>query len=299
MLSTNFDLNLIRVFLTIAETQNITTAAKRLGKTPSALSKSLQKLRDETGDQLFVRKSSGLSPTPYAVMLERKLKTVQSDLQMAFANEKFDPKEFQGEIVIAVNAALQDILQPNLMLMLATHAPKATFSFINRQASTYQDLLSEKVQVAIGFWNDICSKEIKQKVIGENTFSLYARNSHPATNLEEALQSPLAILRVNGWNSEYTNFSQHLMRQGIAHRIQYTFEDLNAFLSCIENTDCITPLPYFPKLRGFKHFALNEFECNIKIVACYPSSHRDAMLYQWLVPIIEQAYQQSHALDAS
>ena len=290
MLSTNFDLNLIRVFLTIAETQNISVAAKRLGKTPSALSKSLQKLRDETGDQLFIRKSSGLSPTPYAVMLERKLKAVRSDIQIAFANEKFEPKNFQGEIVIAINAALQDIFQPHLMQMLASHAPKATFSFINRQASTYQDLLAEKVHVAVGFWSDICSKEIKQKVIGENRFSLYARKAHPATTLEEALRSPLAILRVNGWNSEYINFSQHLTREGLAHHVQYKFEDLNAFLSCIENTDCVTPLPYFPKLEEFKHFALDKFECDIKLVACHPSSHRDAALNQWLVKTIEQAY---------
>ena len=290
MLSINFDLNLIRVFLTIAETQNISAAAKRLGKTPSALSKSLQKLRDETGDQLFIRKSSGLSPTPYAVMLERKLKAVRSDIQIAFANEKFEPKDFQGEIVIAINAALQDIFQPHLMQMLASHAPKATFSFINRQASTYQDLLAEKVPVAVGFWSDVCSKEIKQKVIGENRFSLYARKEHPATTLQEALRSPLAILRVNGWNSEYINFSQHLTREGLAHHVQYKFEDLNAFLSCIKNTNCVTPLPYFPKLEEFKRFALDKFECDIKLVACHPSSHRDAALNQWLVKTIEKAY---------
>lgn len=292
MLNANFDLNLIRVFLVIAETQNISVAAKRLGKTPSALSKSLQKLRDETGDQLFIRRSSGLSPTPYAVTLERKLKAVRSDIQFAFANEKFEPRDFQGEIVIAANAALQDIFQPHLMLALAEQAPKASFSFINRQATTYHDLLTEKVHVAIGFWNDICSKEVKQKVIGENEFSLYARSEHPANSEEEALNYPLAILRVNGWNSEYINFSQHLTRQGITHRVDYKFEDLNGFLSCIENTDCVTPLPYFPKLNSYKRYPISDVDTKVKIVACYPSSHRDAAFYQWLVKVIERIYRQ-------
>lgn len=290
MPSANFDLNLIKVLLDLAETQNMSHTARRLGKTPSAISKNLQKLRDETGDQLFIRRSSGLAPTPFAVNLVKKLNKIQGHINFAFASEVFTPATFQGEIIIAANPIIEDILQPHLLTKLKAEAPNISVRFINWQANTYDEVLAEKVHVGIGFMNVFCSKEITQRVIGRNEFSLYMRADHPATTIEEALTYPLAILRVNGWNSEYINFSQHLERKSIAHRVEFQSEDLNSFMKYLRVSDLIAPLPRFPSNKELKKIPLAGFDNNIDIVACYPTTHRNEHFYQWLFKTIKHVY---------
>ena len=64
-----FDLNLIKVFLAISESGNLTQAANRLGLTQPAVSHALRRLRDEFGDPLFVRVGNGMEPSQTAIAL--------------------------------------------------------------------------------------------------------------------------------------------------------------------------------------------------------------------------------------
>ncbi|MFG6403029.1 LysR family transcriptional regulator [Microbacterium sp. P04] len=60
------DLNLVRVFLAIAETRSLTAAAARLYVTQPAVSQSLARLRRELDDPLFHRVGRAMVPTPLA-----------------------------------------------------------------------------------------------------------------------------------------------------------------------------------------------------------------------------------------
>jgi DNA-binding transcriptional LysR family regulator len=63
----NLDLRLLVVFDEISKLHSLTLAANSLGITQSAISKSLQRLRHELGDTLFVRTQKGMEATPRAV----------------------------------------------------------------------------------------------------------------------------------------------------------------------------------------------------------------------------------------
>jgi DNA-binding transcriptional LysR family regulator len=60
------DLNLVRVFVAIAETRSLTAAAARLYVTQPAVSQALARLRRELDDPLFVREGRVMVPTPLA-----------------------------------------------------------------------------------------------------------------------------------------------------------------------------------------------------------------------------------------
>lgn len=60
------DLNLIRVFVSIAETRSLTSAARRLYVTQPAVSQALGRLRRELDDPLFRRVGRVMEPTPLA-----------------------------------------------------------------------------------------------------------------------------------------------------------------------------------------------------------------------------------------
>ena len=58
------DLNLLRVLDALVEERSATRAGERLGLSQSAVSHALNRLRHALKDELFVRSSDGLEPTP-------------------------------------------------------------------------------------------------------------------------------------------------------------------------------------------------------------------------------------------
>ncbi|WP_313910508.1 LysR family transcriptional regulator [Shewanella algae] len=67
------DLNLLVTLQILLSERSVTRAAKRLSVTPSAVSKSLTKLRHWFDDPLLVRSPQDLLPTPLALALAEEL----------------------------------------------------------------------------------------------------------------------------------------------------------------------------------------------------------------------------------
>lgn len=70
---TSLDLNLLLCLQLLAQERSVTKAAKRMSVTPSAVSKSLAKLRAWFDDPLFINTPLGLTPTPLMVSIEQDL----------------------------------------------------------------------------------------------------------------------------------------------------------------------------------------------------------------------------------
>ena len=70
---TTFDLNLLTVLGAIFRHKSVSGAAKALSVTPSAVSQSLQKLRDHFNDILFVRDGKVLQPTTVCLKIHKQL----------------------------------------------------------------------------------------------------------------------------------------------------------------------------------------------------------------------------------
>jgi predicted DNA-binding protein YlxM (UPF0122 family) len=64
-----FDLNLLVIFECIYQHLSISRAAETLFITPSAVSQSLQRLRTQLNDPLFIRSGKGITPTQTSVNL--------------------------------------------------------------------------------------------------------------------------------------------------------------------------------------------------------------------------------------
>jgi len=62
----DLDLNLLVVFHAVFQEKQISNAARQLKVTQSAVSNALARLRRSVGDDLFVRTTDGMQPTPYA-----------------------------------------------------------------------------------------------------------------------------------------------------------------------------------------------------------------------------------------
>jgi DNA-binding transcriptional LysR family regulator len=86
------DLNLLVVFEVLMDEQSVSLAARRLFKTPSAISHSLSRLREQTGDPLMVMVAGRMQPSPYALGLIEDVRPILQSVRRAMQRDAaFDP----------------------------------------------------------------------------------------------------------------------------------------------------------------------------------------------------------------
>src|SRR5437016_2240900 len=81
------DLNLLVVFDTLLRQGTVSGAAKTLNLSQPAVSNALARLRTLVGDQLFVRSSKGMLPTPLAQELAEPVGHALESLQAALSHK--------------------------------------------------------------------------------------------------------------------------------------------------------------------------------------------------------------------
>ena len=84
-LQPNFDLNLYKVFLTVAQTKNISKAAELLYISQPAISYDIKMLENALGGKLFYRTSKGVELTPEA---EKLYNAVSNSFNILSVGEK-------------------------------------------------------------------------------------------------------------------------------------------------------------------------------------------------------------------
>ena len=97
----------IRVLTCLYKEKSLKRCARTIGKTPSAISKTLAKLREIYEDPLFITGVSGIEPTPRLLAMIDDLISVQTTLENSLVNNKeFDPNGYSGEINLSCSMGL-------------------------------------------------------------------------------------------------------------------------------------------------------------------------------------------------
>ena len=87
-----FDLNLLVVFDVLMAERSVTRAAERLGRTQSAVSHSLARLRTQLGDPLLLKGARRMEPTPFATAFIEQAQPILRDIQRVLASRRrFEP----------------------------------------------------------------------------------------------------------------------------------------------------------------------------------------------------------------
>src|SRR6202171_1832086 len=87
-----FDLNLLVVFEVLMNERNVTRAAERLGRTQSAVSHSLSRLRTQWGDPLLIKGGVRMQPTAFAIDLMEQARPMLRGIERVLSPRRvFDP----------------------------------------------------------------------------------------------------------------------------------------------------------------------------------------------------------------
>lgn len=153
----DFDLNLLRVFLVVAECGSVTAAADRLYLTQPAVSAALRRLATSLGAPLFVRAGRGVQLTARGERLCAAAAPHLSALvEAALSPEPFSPKTSDRVVRIGLSDANESWLLPALLSALAREAPRLRLIVVPVQFRTVKDALEGgRVDFAVTVADDL------------------------------------------------------------------------------------------------------------------------------------------------
>lgn len=147
----DLDLNLLRVFLVVAEKGSVTAAASQLYLTQPAVSAALRRLRTAVGQPLFARQGRGLALTARGSRLFAATRPhLRALIEAALAPAAFDPKTSERTFRVGLSDASESWLLPGLLAALQAEAPRIRLISLQVQFRTVADaLLSRAVDAAV------------------------------------------------------------------------------------------------------------------------------------------------------
>ena len=164
----------------------MTKSGQVLGITQPAVSNALARLRDLFNDELFIRTSRGMIPTPVANQLIGDIRNALSLIQNTISvSEKFDPSTAEMTFKISIGDTSEYRLLPLLIKELAEIAPRVK---VETYLTPRKDAPRELASGAIDFSIDPplqSDQHLKHEKIYQEDYVMIVRKDHPILDKEK------------------------------------------------------------------------------------------------------------------
>jgi DNA-binding transcriptional LysR family regulator len=195
------DLNLMPVFEAVYEQRSLSRAAARLAMTQPAVSHAMTRLRGTFRDELFIRRSRGVTPTPVADMIYARLRGALGAVREAVTERTaFDPGTAERRFAVSIAHPLGPMIAVRLQERLARIAPRIVVEFSTRSRPIELDrgLREGRVDAAVD-WILPTAGRFHQATLFEDAVVAAARHGHPllrrVRSVRELKKAPFVILR--------------------------------------------------------------------------------------------------------
>ncbi|ELY3759565.1 LysR family transcriptional regulator [Cronobacter universalis] len=261
-----FDLNLLVIFECIYLYRSVSKAAEALFLTPSAISQSLQRLRNQLNDPLFVRSGKGITPTTVGTNLHHYLEDNLNQLEQTINIMQGAP--LRKNFVLYCPPALAADHLPDLVSTFREHYDFELEHYDTSLASeTAEDLLAyRKADLIIGMAPVTSHSVICKHCFSEETV-LVCSEKHPrlGEHVDSAALAQEKFTLFNGpaeGQKHYHVKSAELIGE---RQIAFTSNSLSSIMAIIGSTDFIGILPA-PTLRRYGQvFGLRPVKLNFSL----------------------------------
>jgi DNA-binding transcriptional LysR family regulator len=251
------DLRALEVFEAVLELRSTTKAGHRLAMSQPAVSSALNRLRHATKDELFVRGSDGMRPTPRAMQLAPALTEALGRLRDAFDPVSFDPVTSRRTFSLAMADHAAALLLPGLAARLRD-APGVDIRVLPNWNVNAPELLDlGRIDFAVGLFPDPPSRLEAMPLIRDD-YVVGMRRDHPLASglltLERFLEAPHLLVSLSG---EATGFVDRLLTErGLSRRVAMTVNQFAGVPPILAASDlvvtvvrrAITLSPHAPQL---------------------------------------------------
>ncbi|MDG9971251.1 LysR family transcriptional regulator [Achromobacter mucicolens] len=292
------DLNVLVVFNELHKHGRVSAAAESLGISQPGVSNALARLRKLLGDELFLRTSRGMVPTPYAESLAQPIADALAALHGTLnARVAFDPARSERAFVIGVNDVGETYFLPRLMRALDQVAPGVTIRTVRTTSIDVRDEMERgRMDLAMGFLPGLKGGFFQRRLFRQPYVCIF-RQDHPLARSGVSARQFRAAEHV-AIVSEGTGHGvvdEVIARAGIRRRLRLTVPHFMAVGPVLQATDMIAVVPQRFADCACGPFGLASAPCPVKIpesvinVFWHARNHREAA-NQWLRQVVVDVF---------
>lgn len=174
------DLNLLFALDLLLTEGSVARAAQRLRLSPSAMSRTLARLRRTTGDPLLVRAGRGLVPTPRALALRQQVRQLVEDAEAVLRPaDKLNLKELVRSFTLRSGEGFAETFGPGLIARIGKEAPGVRLRFVQKTDRDSTPLREGSVDLETGVVGQETGPELRTQALFRDRFVGAVRKGHP------------------------------------------------------------------------------------------------------------------------
>ncbi|WP_445681329.1 LysR family transcriptional regulator [Radicibacter daui] len=174
------DLNLLTALDVLLAECSVTRAARRLGLSPSAMSRTLARLRKVTGDPLLVQAGRVLVPTPYARELGERVHSAALEARTLLrpAITRLDLATLERTFVLRAGGGFVELLAAPLLAAVCAAAPQVSLHFVPKPDRDARPLREGPIDLEIGIVVT-SAPEMRTQLLFRDRYVCVVRSGHP------------------------------------------------------------------------------------------------------------------------
>lgn len=240
------DLSLIKVFLVIYETKNISHAAEKLNLSQPSVTYNLNRLRKYLNNPLFERDKFGVKPTKLAQTLYPGFSKSVTEIERAIAStQNFDPLTSTRTFRLGLSDLGEICLLLSLMQALSKKAPFIKIEIEEIRSDQVEEWLVQGfLDVAVFNSSYTVMPRIESRNLFEERYMCIVHKQHPRIrhelSLEQYLQERHAAIKSSTGHIE---IDQRLKEMGLKREVMLEVPHFSVLQDVITKTDLLITLP--------------------------------------------------------
>lgn len=252
------DLNLLVTLDVLLAEGSVAGAARRLRLSPSAMSRTLTRLRETLGDPLLVRAGRGLVPTPRALELRDKVSQLVQDAQAVLRpTEALDLPQLVRKFTLRTSEGFTENFGPMLIARVAQQAPGVCLRFVQKPDKHSGPLREGAVDLETGVVEKSTAPELRVQALFRDRYVGVVRAGHPLTQGE--VTAPVYALgrhiQVSREGLETGPIDEALHSMGLERKIATIVGGFATAVALARSSDLIATVPerHTESLRSGMH----------------------------------------------
>lgn len=242
----DLDLNLLLVFNQLLLQRRVSAVGEKLGLSQPAVSNALNRLRRLLNDELFLRTSRGMEPTPYALQLAEPiayaLNTIETSLNQ---RATFDAATSKRRFTIGMNDIGEIYFLPKLMDKLAGIATGVSINTVRNTSLNLREAMEAgQVDLAAGLLPELKAGFFQRRLFRQRYVCMF-RAGHALDKEQISAEEFSSAEHVLVGASEvgHARLDETITAKGLRRNAKLTVPHFVAVGHILSRTDMVATVP--------------------------------------------------------
>lgn len=240
------DLNLLVALEVLLDEGSVSRAADRLHLSASAMSRTLARLREATGDPLLVRAGRGLVPTPRAVELRERVGSLVQEGQILLRPvEALDITKVARTFTIRTSDGFVETFGPRLLARVSAEAPGIRLNFLQKPDKESAPLREGRIDLETAVIETSMGPELRTQALFRDRLIGAISASHPLArkkmSAKQYAEGRHVIVSRSGFDEDA--MEGRFLPETVSRQIVSSVGGFGAALAVARDSDLIATVP--------------------------------------------------------